>query len=175
MRIFILLSFFIIISCNEKNNIVVNSNNKIPLSIANNFSMTYTDSMLTKSIVSGKTHYDFSNDPLNYSELYDDVELKIFDNNKTSNIKSDYAIIYNAFRFMEFRGNVVINTSDGELLKTDQLFYDTENEWLFTEDKFEYTDKSNKIIANRLDSNRDFTDLVTGNLTGTINVSESEE
>ena len=52
---------------------------------------------------------------------------------------------------------------------TDKLFYDTENEWLFTEEKFEYTDKTNKINANRLDSNRDFTDLVTGNLTGSIN------
>ena len=175
MRLFILLSFFLIISCNEENKIVSSNNNKVPLSIANNFSMTYTDSMLTKSIVSGKTHYDFSNDPLNYSELYDDVEFKIFDNNKTSNINSDYAIIYNSFRFMEFRGNVVINTSEGELLKTDQLFYDIENEWLFTEKKFEYSDNTNKIIAQRLDSNRDFTDLVTGNLTGTINVSESEE
>ena len=34
------------------------------------------------------------------------------------------------------------------------------------------SDKTNKIIANRLDSNRDFTDLVTGNLTGSINISE---
>ena len=58
------------------------------------------------------------------------------------------------------------------LLTTSQLYYDTENEWLFTEDNFEYTDKSNKIIANRLDSNRDFTDLVTGKLTGSINISE---
>ena len=31
---------------------------------------------------------------------------------------------------------------------------------------------TNKIIANRLDSNRDFTDLITGNLTGTINITE---
>ena len=67
-----------------------------------------------------------------------------------------------SFRFMEFQGNVKITTTEGELLITDQLYYDTENEWLFTEDDFEYTDKTNKIIANRLDSNRDFTDLVTG-------------
>jgi hypothetical protein len=51
-------------------------------------------------------------------------------------------------------------------------YYDTENEWLFTEDNFEYTDKTNTIIANRLDSNRDFTDLITGNLTGSINIIE---
>ena len=44
--------------------------------------------------------------------------------------------------------------------------------WLFTEEKFQYSDKTNKINANRLDSNRDFTDLVTGNLPGSINVSD---
>ena len=112
----------------------------------------------------------FANDCI--SEFFEDVELIIYDINKTSTISSDYAIVYNSFRFMEFQGNVKITTTEGELLTTDQLYYDTENEWLFTEDDFEYTDKTNKIIANRLDSNRDFTDLVTGNLTGSINISE---
>ena len=45
--------------------------------------MTYTDSMLTKSFVSGKIHYDFTNDLLNYSEFFEDVELVIYDENKT--------------------------------------------------------------------------------------------
>ena len=134
--------------------------------------MTYTDSMLTKSFVSGKIHYDFTNDILNYSEFFDDVQLVIYDENKTSTISSQYAIVYNSFRFMEFKDNVKITTSDGEVLTTDKLYYDTENEWLFTENNFEYIDKTNKIIANRLDSNRDFTDLVTGNLTGSINITE---
>ena len=134
--------------------------------------MTYTDSMLTKSFVSGKIHYDFTNDILNYSEFFEDVELVIYDENKTSTISSQYAIVYNSFRFMEFNDNVKITTSDGEVLTTDKLYYDTENEWLFTENNFEYIDKTNKIIANRLDSNRDFTDLVTGNLKGSINITE---
>ena len=73
---------------------------------------------------------------------------------------------------MEFNTNVKVTTTDGEQLVTDKLYYDTENEWLFTENDFEYIDKSNKIIANRLDSNRDFTDLTTGNLTGSINIIE---
>ena len=66
----------------------------------------------------------------------------------------------------------MIETTDEELLVTEQLYYDSENEWLFTENSFEYTDKSNKIIAYRLDSNRDFTDLVTGKLTGSINITD---
>ena len=134
--------------------------------------MTYTDSMLTKSFVSGKIHYDYTNDILNYSEFFEDVELVIYDENKTSTITSQYAIVYNSYRFMEFNDNVKITTSNGEVLITDKLYYDTENEWLFTENNFEYIDKTNKIIANRLDSNRDFTDLVTGSLTGSINITE---
>ena len=174
MRVNYLLVFFFIVifSCTTELAETTYSNKKIPVSIAKNFTMIYTDSMLTKSFVSGKIHYDFTNDLLNYSEFYEDVELVIYDENKTSTISSQYAIVYNSFRFMEFNNNVKITTSDGEVLTTDKLYYDTENEWLFTENNFEYIDKTNKIIANRLDSNRDFTDLVTGNLTGSINITE---
>ena len=174
MRVSYLLVFFFIVifSCTTEPAQTSYSNKKIPVSIAKNFTMTYTDSMLTKSFVSGKIHYDFTNDLLNYSEFYEDVELVIYDENKTSTISSQYAIVYNSFRFMEFNNNVKITTSDGEVLTTDKLYYDTANEWLFTENNFEYIDKTNKIIANRLDSNRDFTDLVTGNLTGSINITE---
>jgi len=174
MRVSYLLVFFftVIFSCTTELAETTYSNKKIPVSIAKNFTMIYTDSMLTKSFVSGKIHYDFTNDLLNYSEFYEDVELVIYDENKTSTISSQYAIVYNSFRFMEFNNNVKITTSDGEVLTTDKLYYDTENEWLFTENNFEYIDKTNKIIANRLDSNRDFTDLVTGNLTGSINITE---
>ena len=160
------------VSCSTESPQLNYSEKKVPVSIAKNFTMTYTDSMLTKSFVSGKIHYDFTNDTLNYSEFFEDVELIIYDEDKTSTITSEYAIVYNSYRFMEFKNNVKITTSDGEVLVTDKLYYDTENEWLFTENNFEYIDKTNKIIANRLDSNRDFTDLVTGNLTGSINITE---
>jgi LPS export ABC transporter protein LptC len=169
---FLFSIFIVFLSCNTESASLNYNNDKIPVSIAKNFTMTYTDSMLTKSFVSGKIHYDFTNDILNYSEFFEEVELVIYDENKTSTIRSEYAIVYNSFRFMEFNNNVKITTTDGELLTTDKLYYDTENEWLFTENDFEYIDKTNKIIANRLDSNRDFTDLVTGSLTGSINITE---
>ena len=168
-----LISLFVmLVSCNTESTSLNYDNEKVPVSIAKNFTMTYTDSMLTKSFVSGKIHYDFTNDLLNYSEFFEDVELVIYDEKKTSTIRSEYAIVYNSFRFMEFNNNVKITTTDGEVLTTDKLYYDTENEWLFTENDFEYIDKTNKIVANRLDSNRDFTDLVTGSLTGSINITE---
>lgn len=173
MRIFsIIFLSLLLLSCSNEQLSEIRKSEKVPLSVAKNFTMIYTDSTVVKSYISGKTHFDFSNDILNYSELFNDVELIIYDENKTSTIKSDYAIIYNLYKFIEFKGNVVIETTDEELLVTEQLYYDSENEWLFTENSFEYTDKSNKIIADRLDSNRDFTDLVTGKLTGSINITD---
>ena len=174
MKYSISLAFllFFNFSCTTESPQLNYSERKTPVSIAKNFTMTYTDSMTTKSFVSGKIHYDFTNDILNYSEFFEDVEVIIYDQNKTTTINSEYAIVYNSLKFMEFNNNVKITTTDSEVLTTDKLYYDTENDWLFTENNFEYIDKTNKIIANRLDSNRDFTDLVTGSLTGSINITE---
>ena len=88
----ILFALVFATSCNTDSQIIINKDEIVPLSIANNFTMTYTDSTITRSYVSGKTHYDFSNTELNYSEFFEDVELIIYDDDKTSIIKSDYAL-----------------------------------------------------------------------------------
>ena len=146
---------------------------RVPIGIAKDFEMTYTDSMKIKSLINAPIHEDFSNHPINYSEFIDGIKVTLFDDDRTTTITSDYAIIYNRFRLIDFQGNVVIISSLGESLFSDQLYFDTENEWLFTEGKFRYTDNNNNIIANRLDSNREFSDLLTGNLVGSINVSDT--
>ena len=94
MRFTFFLIFVIVISCDTERQIIENVEVNVPISIANNFTMTYTDSSQVKSYVSGNKHFDFSNNILNYSEFFDDVELIIYDDNKTSTIKSDYAIVY---------------------------------------------------------------------------------
>ena len=145
---------------------------RLPIGIAKDFEMTYTDSMKIKSLIIAPTHKDFSNHSINYSEFVDGIKVTLFDEDRTTTITSDYAILYNRFRLIDFKGNVVIISSLGESLFSDQLYFDTENEWLFTEGSFRYTDDNNNIIANRLDSNREFSDLLTGSLVGSINVSE---
>ena len=69
-----LLSLLVVIfSCSTDSAKINYNDEKTPVSIAKNFTMTYTDSMLTKSFVSGKIHYDFTNDILNYSEFFENV------------------------------------------------------------------------------------------------------
>ena len=147
---------------------------RLPIGIAKDFEMTYTDSMKIKSLIIAPTHKDFSNHPINYSEFVDGIKVTLFDEDRTTTITSDYAILYNRFRLIDFKGNVVIISSLGESLFSDQLYFDTENEWLFTEGSFRYIDDNNNIIANRLDSNREFSDLLTGSLVGSINVTDND-
>ena len=174
IRFLLFLLFIQFMSCDTSGFISTSSlTDRVPIGIAKDFEMTYTDSMKIKSLINAPIHEDFSNHPINYSEFIDGIKVTLFDDDRTTTITSDYAIIYNRFRLIDFQGNVVIISSLGESLFSDQLYFDTENEWLFTEGKFTYTDDNNKIIANRLDSNREFSDLLTGNLVGSINVSDT--
>ena len=171
----IFLVFIHFISCDTSDYInTSNMTDRFPIGIAKDFEMTYTDSMKIKSLINAPTHKDFSNHLINYSEFVDGIQVTLFDDDRTTTITSDYAILYNRFRLIDFQDNVVIISSKGESLFSDQLYFDTENEWLFTEGSFRYTDDNNNIIANRLDSNREFSDLLTGSLVGSINVSDNK-
>ena len=54
-------------------------------------------------------------------------------------------------------------------------FTDAETEWLFTEKRFKYKDSEYNFDAMRLDTNKDFTKFQTGDLIGTITVSETKD
>ena len=108
---FSILSILIFSSCNTEPTVVVSQNKKTPVSIAHNFTMTYTDSTLTKSFVSGKTHYDFTNDQLNFSEFFEDVELIIYDENPLS---AEIMTLFEAFN--QVGVSVLVATHDVSLI-----------------------------------------------------------
>ena len=71
-------------------------------------------------------------------------------------------------------GNVEIKLSDGSVLKTSQLYWDPEQEWLFSENNFTFKSSDYDIKAKRLDANRQFTIFNTGLLDGNLTVEENE-
>ena len=88
-------------------------------------------------------------------------------------VTSDYAITYNKTNIVNLTGNVVINNFDGSELKTKQLYWDPEQEWLFTEEKFSFKNIDYDIVASRLDANRSFTIFNTGKLDGKVLVEDN--
>lgn len=103
-----------------------------PIGIAENMNLKYTDSgKITAHLISPKM-LDYSNKSFSYSEFPEGVILDLYDGNQKTRVTSNYAIIYNATNVIDLQGNVVVATHSKDTLNTDQLFYDTKKEWVFT-------------------------------------------
>ena len=171
------LVFILLFSCEDNFQEIkkINSKNLLPLGITENLKLIYTDSAKVKAILYSSLNKDFTNKTFPYSEFPNGIKISFFDkeNNETI-VTSNYAIMYNKTNIVDMRGNVIINNYDGSELKTDQLFWDPEQEWLFTEEKFTFKNIDYDIVATRLDANRSFTIFNTGELDGQVVVEDNE-
>ena len=170
------LIFILLFSCEDNFQEIkkINSKSLLPVGITENLKLIYTDSAKVKAILYSSLNKDFTNKIFPYSEFPNGIKISFFDkeNNETI-VTSDYAIIYNKTNIVDMRGNVIINNYDGSELKTDQLFWDPEQEWLFTEEKFTFKNIDYDIVATRLDANRSFTIFNTGELDGKVLVDDN--
>tara|TARA_X000001036_G_scaffold131989_1_gene124867 strand:+ start:3558 stop:4088 length:531 start_codon:yes stop_codon:yes gene_type:complete len=173
LRIFI---FIFLLSCEDNFQEIqnINSKNILPIGITENLKLIYTDSAKVKAILYSDLNKDFTNQSFPYSEFPEGVKITFYDNDLNETIvTSDYAITYNKTNIVNLIGNVVINNFDGSELKTKQLYWDPEQEWLFTEEKFSFKNIDYDIIASRLDANRSFTIFNTGKLDGKVLVEDN--
>ena len=173
LRIFILI---FLLSCEDNFQEIqnINSKNILPIGITENLKLIYTDSAKVKAILYSDLNKDFTNQSFPYSEFPEGVKITFYDNDLNETIvTSDYAITYNKTNIVNLIGNVVINNFDGSELKTKQLYWDPEQEWLFTEEKFSFKNIDYDIVASRLDANRSFTIFNTGKLEGKVLVEDN--
>ena len=173
LRIFILI---VLLSCEDNFQEIqnINSKNILPIGITENLKLIYTDSAKVKAILYSDLNKDFTNQSFPYSEFPEGVKITFYDNDLNETIvTSDYAITYNKTNIVNLIGNVVINNFDGSELKTKQLYWDPEQEWLFTEEKFSFKNIDYDIVASRLDANRSFTIFNTGKLDGKVLVEDN--
>jgi LPS export ABC transporter protein LptC len=175
MRIFSILLLIFILGCDDNFQEIKNINSKVsfPVGETENLKLIYTDSAKVKAILYSSLNLDFTNQVFPYSEFPNGVEITFFDkeNNQTI-VKSDYAITYNKTNIVNLVGNVIINNYDGSELKTNQLYWDPEQEWLFSEEKFTFKNTDYDITAKKLDANRSFSIFNTGRLDGKVLVED---
>ena len=97
------------------------------------------------------------------------------DNGKENKVYADYGIFYKATKIVDLQKNVKLMSNDGSELFTQQLFWDAESEWLFTEGQFTFKNMDYDIDAIRLDTNKEFSEFKTGKLSGSLNVTETKD
>lgn len=169
--------FFCFISCQDNFEEIKNINNYeiFPIGIAENIKLIYTDSARVKVVLTSTLNKDFTNQPFPYSEFPNGIQINFFDNqNQKTIVTADYAVTYSKTNIVDLVGNVIINIHDGSVLMTSQLYWDPEQEWLFTEKKFSFKNIDYDIVATRLDANRSFTIFNTGELDGQVIVADGE-
>ncbi len=141
-----------------------------PQGVAQNFTLTYTetkekmeseDTESTKviAVLTSPLSKDYDNLRFKYRTFPKGLQVEYFDKeNNKSTITANYGIIYSNTNLIDLQGNVVIETYDGKKLEAPQLYWDRTNDWIFTQEKFKYTNPEDGTIMDGegMDFNRDF-------------------
>ena len=175
---FSILVVSLFFSCDDGSSILkqINQFNENPVGIAYDISMTYTDSAKVKAILTAPINLDYTHLSFMYSEFPEGLKIIFYnDDNEENTVVADYGILYNQTRIVDLQGNVVLLSNDGSRLETSQMYWDSEKEWLFTEQPFTFKSENEDMAATRLDTNKEFSKFQTGKLTGTILVEEQKD
>lgn len=154
----------------------INRFNDDPIGIGYDVRMIYSDSAEVKAILTAPVHLDYSHLSFKYSEFPEGLKVIFLDkDNHENQVLADYAILYNQTKIVDLQGNVELLSNDGSKLVTDQMYWDSENEWLFTQEPFTFENQDYNLAATRLDTNKEFTKFQTGKLYGTIAVKDQQD
>ncbi|MCF4100853.1 LPS export ABC transporter periplasmic protein LptC [Gillisia sp. M10.2A] len=96
--------------------------------------LKYTDSGRVVAALRSPKMLDFTNMEFPYREFPNGVEVEFYDKEHNKNtVTAKYAIIYDETGLIDLQGDVVLVTSDSTRLKADQLFWDQNAGWVFTD------------------------------------------
>ena len=151
----------------------MNKFDEIPVGITEELHLIYSDSARIEAELIAPINIDFTNQKFPYSEFPEGLDATLYGNQgEMTFVRSDYGIYSPKTKIIDLKGNVVISDTSGTRLNTSQLYWDAGQEWLFTEKNFTFTNESYDIEAVRLDANRSFRELMTGMISGNIQVKE---
>jgi LPS export ABC transporter protein LptC len=136
----------------------LNLKDGVPSSEGIEVNLFYTDSGKVVTNLMAPKLLDYSNLEFSFQEFPDGIEVHFFDEDKKSTVTSDYAIRYNETGIVDLRENVVLTTADGNILNAQQLYWDQNNKWVFTDQPYRITFSDGSFNDGaRFDANEDFT------------------
>ena len=116
---------------------------------------------------------DYSTVDFPFTEFPKGIDVTLYDNKaKRTFVTSNYAISYKATNIIDLQGKVKINSENGQILETEQLYFDQKNEWFFTEKKFKFTDLKGASNGQGIDFSKDFKMINSQRITGEIETAE---
>ena len=140
-----------------------------PSGEADDFNMKYTDSGRIKSILISPKMLDYATVAFPFTEFPKGINVTLFDvKNKKTFVTSNYAVTYKGTDVIDLQGNVKITNEFGQILETEQLYFDQKNEWFYTEKKFKFTDPKGVSYGEGIDFSKDFKIVNSQKISGEI-------
>nr|WP_293874033.1 LPS export ABC transporter periplasmic protein LptC [Flavobacterium sp.] len=140
-----------------------------PSGDADFINLKYTDSgRITANLISPKM-LDYATVEYPFTEFPKGIHLTLFDKNgKETYIDAKYAITHKTTNIIDLQENVKISNQSGNVLETEQLFYDQKNEWFFTEKKFKFNSPKGVSYGEGIDFSKDFKKVNSKKISGEI-------
>lgn len=105
-----------------------------PQAVGQGIFLKYTQNGALVATLESPTMLDFSNKDFAYNEFPDGLEVNFFgEDQERTIITADYGVVYDKTSLIDLQGNVVVITSDSTRLTADQLYWDQERQWVFTD------------------------------------------
>jgi len=140
-----------------------------PSGDADDINLKYTDSgRITANLISPKM-LDYATVAYPFTEFPKGIHLTLFDKNgKQTYIDANYAVSHKTTNLIDLQNNVKISNQNGEMLETEQLYYDQKNEWFYTEKKFKFTSSKGVSYGEGIDFSKDFKKVNSQKISGQV-------
>ena len=144
-----------------------------PSGDADGINLKYTDSgRITANLISPKM-LDYATVKYPFTEFPQGIHLTLYDKNgKETYIDAKYAVSHKPTNLIDLQDKVKISNQNGEVLETEQLYYDQKNEWFFTEKKFKFTSPKGVSYGEGIDFSKDFKKVNSQKISGEVQSSE---
>lgn len=173
MAIIFLAMGFVSCESNFKEVQKINFSEFTPSGEADDFNLKYTDSGRIKSILISPKMLDYATVEFPFTEFPKGINVTFFDENgKKTFVKANYAVTYKGTDIIDLQGKVVITNETGQIMETEQLYFDQKNEWFYTEKKFKFTDPKGVSFGEGIDFSKDFKIVNSQKISGEIDQAE---
>ena len=136
---------------------------------ADSINLKYTDSGKIKAILVSPKMLDFAIADFPFTEFPNGINVTLFDENaKKTFVTSKYAVSYKNTDIIDLQGNVKISNETGQLLETEQLYFDQKNEWFYTEKRYKFTDPKGVSYGEGIDFSKDFKIINSQKISGQL-------
>ncbi|TRX36323.1 LPS export ABC transporter periplasmic protein LptC [Flavobacterium restrictum] len=140
-----------------------------PSGEAESLNLKYTDSGKITAILVSPKMLDYSSVDFPFTEFPKGIDVTLYDKKaKKTFVRSNYAISYQPTGIIDLQGKVKITTEDGQILETEQLFFDQKNEWFYTEKKFKFTSPKGVSNGQGIDFSKDFKVVNSQKISGEV-------